>query len=131
MHCAAGQEIPEGYRLADPEFDPKVIENALIAVSTENTSPFQKGLTLFNSGIDWCKSVDNALTQLRKGAAYMPILTSCLEKADKLKDLTPEGIKANFIGEVVFEDVEDRKEICSRYGSMMTATSARFKQANN
>ena len=103
----------------------------VIALTTENTSPFQKGLTLFNSGIDWCRCVEDALSRLKRDAGYMVILMSCLKKAEKLKDLKPESIKTNFLGEVVFEDLDDRKEICSRYGSMMSATSARFKQAHN
>ena len=68
---------------------------------------------------------------MKRDAGYMVILMSCLKKAEKLKDLKPESIKTNFLGEVVFEDLDDRKEICSRYGSMMSATSARFKQAHN
>ena len=131
MAATAGQEIPEEHRLAASEFDHKVLENAMIALTTENTSPFQKGLTLFNSGIDWCRCVEDALSRLKRDAGYMVILMSCLKKAEKLKDLKPESIKTNFLGEVVFEDLDDRKEICSRYGSMMSATSARFKQAHN
>ena len=106
MAATAEQEIPEEHRLAASEFDLKVLENAMIALTTENTSPFQKGLTLFNSGIDWCRCVEDALSRLKRDAGYMVILMSCLKKAEKLKDLKPESIKTNFLGEVVFEDLE-------------------------
>ena len=111
MAATAEQEIPEEHRLAASEFDHKKLEGALEALTSENTSPFQKGLTLFNSGIDWCRCVEDALSRLKRDAGYMVILMSCLKKAEKLKDLEPESITTNYVGEVLFEDMQVRKKL--------------------
>ena len=130
MAATAEKEIPEELRLAASEFDHKKLEEALEALTTEK-SPFQKGLTLFNSGLDWVRGVESALARLKRDGGYVAVLTRCHKMAEKLKDLEPQSITTNFVGEVLFEDMEDRKEICSSYQSMMSATSARFKQAHN
>ena len=74
MAATAEKEIPEEHRLAASEFDLKVLENAMIALTTENTSPFQKGITLFNSGIDWCRYFGNIAEALEgPGPSYVHI----------------------------------------------------------
>ena len=131
MAATAEQEIPEEHRLAASEFDHQKLTGALDALTSEKESPFQRGLTLFCSGLDWVRQVEDALARLKRDAGYEAVLARCYDKAEKLKDLEPQSITTNLNGEVLFEDMEARKEICSCYQSMISATSARFKQAHN
>ena len=131
MAATAEQEIPEEHRLAASEFDHQKLTGALDALTSEKESPFQRGLTLFHSGLDWVKQVEDAVARLKRDTGYVAVLNRCYEKAEKLKDLEPQSITTNYVGEVLFEDMQVRKEICADYQSMITATSTRFQQAHN
>ena len=50
--------------------------------------------------------VNNVVENLQDDHMLSRVGLSCLKKAEKLKDLKPESIKTNFLGEVVFEDLE-------------------------
>ena len=131
MAATAEQEIPEEHRLAESEFDHQKLTGALDALTSEKESPFQRGLTLFHSGLDWVKQVEDAVARLKRDTGYVVVLNRCYEKAEKLKDPEPQSITTNYVGEVLFEDMQVRKEICADYQSMITATSARFQRAHN
>ena len=50
--------------------------------------------------------VNNVVENLQDDHMLSRVGLACLKKAEKLKDLKPESIKTNFLGEVVFEDLE-------------------------